>query len=193
MLKRSFQLVCLVLALPAALACGFGRLRTPYTFMAHSFALLPALIGDYLRVAFYRMTLRSCSADARIGFGTVFAHPEASVSPFVSIGLYCVMGRVAIGARTQVASLVQIPSGRHQHGRDTDGRILGAELACLKETVVGADCWVGASAIIMASIGDGTTIGAGAVVVDELPAGVLAVGNPARVVYRGTAQVEGSA
>ncbi len=82
-LKRSFQFASLGLAFPAVLVCWFGRLRTPYTLLAHAFALLPGIICDYLRVAFYRMTLSSCSADAHIGLGTVFAHPEASVGPLV--------------------------------------------------------------------------------------------------------------
>ena len=145
-LKRSVQLVCLTLAFPAALACGFGRWSAAYALVAQSFAFLPGLPGDYLRVALYRMVLLSCSADARIGFGAVFAHPEASVGPFVSIGSYSIIGRASIGARTQVAALVQIPSGRRQHGRDGAGRILGTETTQLQETVIGADCWIGASA-----------------------------------------------
>jgi maltose O-acetyltransferase len=51
-------------------------------------------------------------------------------------------------------------------------------------TVVGEYCWIGESAIIMGNVGSGTTIGAGAVVVKDIPAGVVAVGNPARVVVR---------
>jgi virginiamycin A acetyltransferase len=190
--KRCFQLACLAATFPAALASGFGRWRAAYTFLAHSFALLPGIAGSYLRVAFYRMTLRSCSADVHIGFGTVFAHPQASVGPHVSIGMYCVIGRASIGARTQVASLVQFPSGRRQHGRDEEGKILGTEPAGLQETVVGADCWIGASAVVMAPVGDGTTVGAGAIVVHELPPGVLAVGNPARVARGGTSGPAGS-
>jgi virginiamycin A acetyltransferase len=184
LMRRCLQSVCLVLTFPAALACGFGRLRAAYTLLTHVASLLPGIIGSYLRVAFYRMTLRQCAADVHIGFGTIFAHPEASIGPFVSIGLYCVIGRVSIGARTQVASLVQIPSGRHQHRRDEQGRILGTEETGLQETVIGADCWIGASAVVMAPVGDGTTVGAGSVVVHELPPGRLAVGNPARVVSR---------
>ena len=183
-LKRSLQLASLVLAFPAALACWFGGLRTPYTLLAHAFALLPGIIGDYLRVAFYRMTLSSCSADSRIGFGTVFAHPEASVGPMVSIGLYCIIGRASIGARTQIASLVQIPSGRRQHPRDEQGKLSGTEPLGLQQTDVGSDCWIGASAIVLARVGDGTTVGAGAVVVQDLPPGVTAAGNPARVLQK---------
>lgn len=47
---------------------------------------------------------------------------------------------------------------------------------------VGPDCWIGASAVVMAPVGERTTIGAGAVVVRPVEAGVVAVGNPARVI-----------
>jgi acetyltransferase-like isoleucine patch superfamily enzyme len=48
--------------------------------------------------------------------------------------------------------------------------------------VVGADCWIGASAVVMAAVGDRSTIGAGAIVVKEIPPDSVAVGNPARVI-----------
>jgi len=54
---------------------------------------------------------------------------------------------------------------------------------------IGADCWIGAAAVIMADIGEGTTIGAGSVVTKPIPAGVVAVGSPARVI-RGAASAE---
>lgn len=49
---------------------------------------------------------------------------------------------------------------------------------------IGSNVWVGGGAIICpgVTIGDNTTIGAGSVVVKDVPAGVLAVGNPCRVV-----------
>jgi acetyltransferase-like isoleucine patch superfamily enzyme len=47
---------------------------------------------------------------------------------------------------------------------------------------IGQDCWLGAGAIVMAPVGACTTIGAGAVVVQSVEAGAVAVGNPARVV-----------
>ncbi|MFC5729419.1 MULTISPECIES: DapH/DapD/GlmU-related protein [Nocardioides] len=44
--------------------------------------------------------------------------------------------------------------------------------------------WLGGGAIVLpgATIGDETVVGAGAVVTRDLPADVVAVGNPARVV-----------
>ncbi|MGB8167502.1 MAG: acyltransferase [Chthoniobacteraceae bacterium] len=50
-------------------------------------------------------------------------------------------------------------------------------------TRIGARCWLGARVIVLKGviIGDGTVVGAGAVVTKSLPARVVAVGNPARV------------
>lgn len=49
---------------------------------------------------------------------------------------------------------------------------------------IGADVWVGGGALILAgvSIGSGAVIGAGSVVTRDVPEGVLAAGNPCRVV-----------
>lgn len=48
---------------------------------------------------------------------------------------------------------------------------------------IGRNCWIGAGALIMpgVTIGDNTVIGAGSVVTKDIPAGVVAVGNPCRV------------
>ncbi len=48
---------------------------------------------------------------------------------------------------------------------------------------IGRCCWIGAGALIMpgVTIGNGTVIGAGSVVTGDIPAGVVAVGNPCRV------------
>ena len=48
---------------------------------------------------------------------------------------------------------------------------------------IGRNCWIGAGAIIMpgVTIGENTVIGAGSVVTKDIPANVVAVGNPCRV------------
>lgn len=48
---------------------------------------------------------------------------------------------------------------------------------------IGKNCWIGAGAILLpgVSIGDNTVIGAGSVVTKDIPANVVAVGNPCRV------------
>lgn len=49
---------------------------------------------------------------------------------------------------------------------------------------IGARCWIGAGALVMpgVTIGEGTVIGAGSVVTKDIPANVVAYGNPCRVV-----------
>ncbi len=48
---------------------------------------------------------------------------------------------------------------------------------------IGKNCWLGAGVIVMpgVTIGDNTVIGAGSIVTRDIPAGVVAVGNPCRV------------
>lgn len=48
---------------------------------------------------------------------------------------------------------------------------------------IGRCCWIGAGAVILpgVTIGDGSVIGAGSVVTRDIPANVVAVGNPCRV------------
>ena len=177
LLRALFSLI----AFPLAAVCGFGRIQAIYTMGAHLCALAPGIAGDYLRVAFYRMTLEECSYAARISFGTYFAHREARVAAGVYIGSYCVMGKVEIGPRTQIASGVQILSGSRQHQRDAMGQIEGAEHGVFQTVSVGADCWIGAAAVIMADIGAGATVGAGSIVTKPVDSGVVVAGNPARV------------
>jgi len=168
-----------------ALLSGFGRSELVFAFGAQSFSLLPGLPGSYLRNAYYRMTLQKCSPTSRIEFGVCFAHPQATVGNGVFIGSNCILGRTKIGDRTQIGSAVQILSGGKQHKRAADGKIQGAEKGVFESVSIGADCWIGAAAIVMADVGEGSTIGAGSVVVHPIPAGCVAVGSPARVIRGG--------
>ena len=51
---------------------------------------------------------------------------------------------------------------------------------------IGKNCWLGAGVIVLpgVTIGDNSVIGAGSVVTKDIPEGVLAVGNPCRVVRK---------
>ena len=53
----------------------------------------------------------------------------------------------------------------------------------VKAVHIGKNVWIGSGAIILpgVTIGDNTVIGAGSVVTKDIPANVVAVGNPCRV------------
>lgn len=180
-IKRVCQSIALVIAFPAAILTLFGRIAPVYTFFAQGLALGPGLPGSYLRAAFYMMTLRKSSMDVTLAFGTYFVQPDTVLEEGVSIGAYCVIGRSSIGARSQIASHVLIPSGRHQHMRNADGT-LGDTVT--DRMSIGHDCWIGDGAVVMAELGNGVTVGAGSVVTKPVPAGSVVVGNPARPIQR---------
>lgn len=58
------------------------------------------------------------------------------------------------------------------------------KLEAARPITIGDNVWLGGGAIVLpgVSIGDNSVIGAGAVVTKDVPAGVVAVGNPARPV-----------
>jgi maltose O-acetyltransferase len=63
-----------------------------------------------------------------------------------------------------------------------DGRATGLEAG--ERVTIEGDVWIGGGAIICpgVTIGSGSVIGAGAVVTRDIPPGVFAAGNPARVI-----------
>jgi virginiamycin A acetyltransferase len=180
LVKGALLGIFLAISFPMAAASGFGRIEPVYYLFAQLCALAPGIVGDYLRIAYYRQTLTECDLSGRVQFGSFFSHPQVRLAERVYVGCYCVIGRCEIGVGTQIASGVKIASGKRQHERDDEGRIQGAGNHSFEVVKLGGDCWIGTGAVILADVGEKTTIGAGAVVVKPIPAGVTAVGNPAR-------------
>jgi maltose O-acetyltransferase len=90
------------------------------------------------------------------------------------------VGRVSIGADVQVGPNVQLLTPTHP--LEAELRRTRAEAA--EPISIGDNVWLGGGVIVCpgVTIGRDTVVGAGAVVTRDLPAGVLAVGNPARVI-----------
>ncbi|WP_045220336.1 acyltransferase [Desulfonatronum thioautotrophicum] len=185
-LKKICTFAALVLAAPCALTCRLEQAFSPhgeavFTFWTHVFALFPGLPGLYLRKAFYSYTLKRCSLECHIGFGSLFTHRGAMVEDHVSLGNYNVIGTAHLQANTILASRVSITSGKHMHERLPDGTwspLLRDKMATVR---IGPNAWIGEAAVIMADVGPGCLIGAGSVVTTPIPAGATAVGNPAGV------------
>ncbi len=74
-----------------------------------------------------------------------------------------------------------LPEERRMRYRE-DGSTYDLEYA--KPIVIGDDCWFGSNVTVCGgvTIGSGTIIGAGSVVTKDIPSGVLAAGNPCRVI-----------
>jgi acetyltransferase-like isoleucine patch superfamily enzyme len=89
--------------------------------------------------------------------------------------------RIEIGAQTMVGPFCYLTDHDHSFG---DGLAPGESPLVSEPTVIGQRCWLGARVSVLkgVTIGDGTVVGAGSVVTRSLPAGVVAVGSPARVV-----------
>jgi maltose O-acetyltransferase len=87
--------------------------------------------------------------------------------------------RVTIGDYTQFGPAVQIYTATHPLNAN-----LRRNQEFAKPIEIGSDVWVGGGAIICpgARIGSRSVIGAGSVVTREVPDGVLALGNPCRVI-----------
>jgi len=89
---------------------------------------------------------------------------------------------IRIGDNVMLGPNVQIYTAHHPV--IATERIKGPELA--SQVTIGDNVWIGGGAIICPGvmIGDNATIGAGSVVTKDIPANVVAVGNPCRVKYR---------
>ncbi|SFE41830.1 maltose O-acetyltransferase [Actinacidiphila alni] len=89
-------------------------------------------------------------------------------------------GPITIGADVQIGPNVQLLTPTHE--LDAERRRAGWERAL--PVTIGDNVWLGGGVIVCpgVTIGANTVVGAGSVVTKDLPAGVLAVGNPARVV-----------
>jgi maltose O-acetyltransferase len=162
-----------------------------------------SLTADYLR-AMRLMEQFNCSAaddpDERqrllrellgsLGEGTVIRPPfycdygwqtHIGARTFANFGLVVLdVARVTIGDDVQIGPNVQLLTATHPV--EPEPRRDKWESAA--PITVGNNVWLGGGVIVCpdVTIGDNTVVGAGAVVVKDLPANVLAVGNPARVI-----------
>jgi acetyltransferase-like isoleucine patch superfamily enzyme len=101
---------------------------------------------------------------------------------------------ISVGACTLIAHGVQLfdndthplsPEERLRHYGMILGIEAGQDIVIGKAPVrIGRNCWIGMNAMVLkgVSIGDGSVIAAGSLVLRDIPAGVLAAGSPARVI-----------
>ena len=102
---------------------------------------------------------------------------------FVNFGaVFLDAAPITVGEAVQIGPNVQLLTATHE--LDAERRRAGWEKGL--PVTIGDNVWLGGGVIVCpgVTIGENTVVGAGSVVTKNLPAGVLAVGNPARVIRR---------
>ena len=100
---------------------------------------------------------------------------------FINSGLTALdVARITIGDDCQIGPNVQLLTPTHP----IDPQPRRDKLEAAKPVTLGENVWLGGGVIVCpgVTIGDHTVIGAGSVVTRDIPASMVAVGNPARVV-----------
>ena len=108
-------------------------------------------------------------------------HLTIGARTFVNFGLVALdVAPIAIGDDCQLGPNVQLLTAYHP----TEPEPRRAKLEAAAPITIGDNVWLGGGVIVLpgVTIGDDSVVGAGSVVTKDVPAGVLAVGNPARVV-----------
>lgn len=100
---------------------------------------------------------------------------------FINFGAVLLdVAAITIGEDVQVGPNVQFLTPTHP----LDAGLRRAKYEAAQPITIGDNVWLGGGVIVLpgVTIGENTVVGAGAIVSRDLPANVVAVGNPARVV-----------
>lgn len=106
-------------------------------------------------------------------------HIHIGARTFINYGLQAAdVAEIRIGEDVQIGPYVQLLTPVHP----TEPEPRRAKLEAAKPITIGDNVWLGGGVIVCpgVSIGENTVVGAGSVVVKDLPANVVAVGNPAK-------------
>jgi maltose O-acetyltransferase len=131
--------------------------------------LLQQLLGSMGEGVVIKPTFR-CDYGSHISIGAgTFVNYDGIVLDVVD---------VQIGAACQLATRVQLLTATHP----VDPRARRAGWESGEPISIADNVWLGGGVIVLpgVTIGEDTVVGAGAVVAKDLPAGVVAVGSPAR-------------
>ena len=138
---------------------------------AERHGLLLELLGQFGEGSEIKPPLR-CDYGFRIRVGA---------RTFVNYGLVALdVASIAIGDDVQIGPNVQLLTPTHPIDPDTRR----AKWEAAEPIAIGGNAWLGGGVIVLpgVTIGENTVVGAGSIVTKDLPANVVAAGNPARVV-----------
>lgn len=185
LVKKSIHVVAIILISPLfALYFLISLFTSHHCFATFSqvLSLIPGKVGNFLRGAFYRLTVKSYSQDSFVGFATLFSQTETSIGRGVYIGPQCNIGACIIEQDCLLGSGVHILSGKQQHSFDDLTTPIREQGGFFRPITIGEDTWVGNGAIVMANVGKKCVIAAGAVVTKDIPDFAIVGGNPATII-----------
>ena len=116
-------------------------------------AIVPGVLGQYLRRAFLARTLARCHPSATIEFGTIFSKAGAIIDEQVYVGPRCHLGLVHLERDVLLAAGVHVPSGARTHGTDDPSVPMREQQGTLTMVRIGAGAWIGSAAVVMADVG----------------------------------------
>lgn len=149
--------------------------------LSEAFSLIPFGVGTILRQEFYRLTLTRCGSNVNIGFGTVFIYRDIEIGDDVLIGMYNVVHHCDFGSHVLIADGCRLLSGSRYHRFDRTDVPMALQGGQIRRIRIGDDCWIGANAVVMAEVEQGSVVGAGSVVTERVEPWSVVAGIPARV------------
>jgi len=149
-------------------------------------SLLPGKLGIYVRGAFLCLIGVSQNDNLSVGFLTIFSHENTQLGDNIYIGAQCNIGMCAIGKDCMLGSGVHILSGKRQHSFSRMDEPMKAQGGSFQRIEISEDVWIGNQAVVMANIGKGSIVAAGAVVTKDVEEFSIVAGNPATLVSKRT-------
>lgn len=188
LLKRVLQWVCWIATLPLyiVLITSEHIFHNDQMFQSCSqfLSLFPGLTGNYLRQQFYCLTLKKCSSDCCIEFGTILSQRKIELGKRVYIGANCSIGLCWIDDDVLLGSNVDIISGKSQHYFDRSDIPIREQGGVLRKIEIGKDSWLGNNSVVLANVGAKCVVGAGSVVSRDVEPFCVVSGNPAKVIKK---------
>lgn len=158
----------------ASLGKGFAFMRPWHVELFGD----PIVIGDYATVI--------ATSDKKIRLSVWPEKPGAGSIHIGRYNLICPGVRISSAVSIAIGDNCMLANGAYITDADWHGIYDRVSVGRAEPVTLSTNVWVGDSAIICkgVTIGENAIVGAGAIVVDDIPANCIAAGNPARVVKR---------
>jgi maltose O-acetyltransferase len=136
----------------------------------------------WIKRGLLRIALKKCGNGLNVGFACAVS-PHVEIGDYSSFGNRCVIqGGVKIGSYVLMGPDVKIYT--RNHNMQDISIPMRSQGDSLLPVTIGDDVWMACNVVILpgVKIGSHAVIGAGAIVVKDVPEYAVVVGNPARIV-----------